>query len=132
VGARICGEHGLALTSTTVWCLLFAALAIWAGARIRMLPVGIVAALTLISCVYMARPALLVSCSCHRDCHWYHLFRRSMGSVAVLTRHHLYFARPDKRSSEDCSRVVLALCLKRPRVKIYVPMRCVRALQIQH
>ncbi len=34
--------------------LLLAALAIWAGLRIRMLPVGIVAALTLIGCIYLA------------------------------------------------------------------------------
>jgi len=34
--------------------LLLAALAIWAGARTRMLPVGIVAALTLIGCIYLA------------------------------------------------------------------------------
>jgi len=40
--------------SHSLGLLLFAALAIWAGARIRMLPVGIVAALTLIGCVYLA------------------------------------------------------------------------------
>jgi len=34
--------------------LLLAALAIWAGLRIRMLPVGIVAALTVIGCIYLA------------------------------------------------------------------------------
>ena len=40
--------------SHSLGVLLFAALAIWAGVRIRMLPVGIVAALTLIGCVYLA------------------------------------------------------------------------------
>jgi len=40
--------------SHSLGVLLFAALAIWAGARIRMLPIGIVAALTLIGCVYLA------------------------------------------------------------------------------
>jgi len=44
----------IALISHSLGVLLFAALAIWAGARIRMLPVGIVAALTLIGCVYLA------------------------------------------------------------------------------
>jgi hypothetical protein len=39
--------------SHSLGVLLFAALAIWAGARIRMLPGGIVAALTLIGCVYL-------------------------------------------------------------------------------
>lgn len=39
--------------SHSLGLLLFAALAIWAGARIKMLPVGIVAALTLIGCVYL-------------------------------------------------------------------------------
>jgi hypothetical protein len=33
--------------------LLFAALAVWAGARINRLPVGIMPALTLIGCVYL-------------------------------------------------------------------------------
>ena len=40
--------------SHSLGVLLLAALAIWAGARIRMLPVGIVAALTLIGCIYLA------------------------------------------------------------------------------
>jgi hypothetical protein len=42
--------------SHSLGVLVFAALAIWAGARIRMLPdpVSIVAALTLIGCVYLA------------------------------------------------------------------------------
>jgi hypothetical protein len=40
--------------SHSVGVLLLAAVAIWAGARMRMVPVGIVAALTLIGCVYLA------------------------------------------------------------------------------
>jgi len=39
--------------SHSLGVLLVAGLAIWAGARIRPLPVGIVAALTLIGCVYL-------------------------------------------------------------------------------
>jgi hypothetical protein len=37
----------------SIGVLLFAALAIWAGARINRLPVGIMPALTLIGCVYL-------------------------------------------------------------------------------
>ena len=40
--------------SHSLGLLLFAALAMWAGARIRMLPIGIVAMLTLVGCVYLA------------------------------------------------------------------------------
>ena len=32
-----------------------------------------------------SRPALLVSLSCHRRCHWHWLLRRRMDSVATLT-----------------------------------------------
>jgi hypothetical protein len=39
--------------SHSLGILLFGALAIWVGARIKMPPVGIVAALTLIGCVYL-------------------------------------------------------------------------------
>src|SRR5947207_13119031 len=39
--------------SHSLGVLLFGALAIWAGTRARMLPLGIVAALTLIGCVYL-------------------------------------------------------------------------------
>jgi len=52
VGARTCGEPGLALTSATAGVLLFGALAIWAGCRVNRLPVGILPALTLIGCIY--------------------------------------------------------------------------------
>src|SRR5262249_51153330 len=34
-----------------------------------------------------SRPALLVSHSCHRRCHWYRLLRRRVGPVVDLTRH---------------------------------------------
>lgn len=37
----------------SIGVLLFAALAIWAGARINRLPAGIMPALTLIGCVYL-------------------------------------------------------------------------------
>ena len=40
--------------SHSLGVLLFATLAIWAGVRIKMLPAGITAALTLIGCVYLA------------------------------------------------------------------------------
>src|SRR5260370_12178612 len=40
--------------SHSLGILLFAALAIWARTRIRMLPVGIVGALTAIRCVFLA------------------------------------------------------------------------------
>jgi hypothetical protein len=39
--------------SHSLGVLLFAALAVWAGARINTLPVGIMPALTLIGCVYL-------------------------------------------------------------------------------
>ncbi len=39
--------------SHSLGLLLFAAVAIWAGTRSRMLPVGIVAALTVIGCAYL-------------------------------------------------------------------------------
>jgi hypothetical protein len=39
--------------SHSLGVLLFAALAVWSGARIRTLPGGIVAALTVIGCVYL-------------------------------------------------------------------------------
>ena len=53
-----------------------------------MLSVGIVAALTLIGCVYLAltlryfyrAPAIV-------HCHWTRLLRRGTGPVAALTRH---------------------------------------------
>jgi len=53
-GATDMWRAWIALISHSLGVLLCAALAIWAGARIRMLPVGIVAALTLIGCVYLA------------------------------------------------------------------------------
>ena len=40
--------------SHSLGVLLLAAVAIWAGTRMRMVPVGIVAALTLIGCIYLA------------------------------------------------------------------------------
>src|SRR5260370_13544286 len=40
--------------SHSLGVLLFAALAIWAGARIGMLPIGILAAPTLVGCVHLA------------------------------------------------------------------------------
>ena len=40
--------------SHSLGVLLLAAVAIWAGTRMRMVPVGIVAALTLVGCVYLA------------------------------------------------------------------------------
>jgi hypothetical protein len=40
--------------SHSLGVLLLAAVAIWAGTRMRMVPVSIVAALTLVGCVYLA------------------------------------------------------------------------------
>jgi hypothetical protein len=39
--------------SHSLGVLLFAALAVWAGSRIKTLPVGIIPALTLIGCLYL-------------------------------------------------------------------------------
>jgi len=36
--------------------------------------------------LFGSRAALLVSCSCHRRCHWHWLLRRRMDSVTTLTR----------------------------------------------
>jgi hypothetical protein len=72
--------------SHSLGVLLFAALAVWAGTRINSLPVGIMPALTDRLRLSSSRPALLVSDSCHRHCHWYRLLRRRMGPVAEVTR----------------------------------------------
>jgi hypothetical protein len=42
--------------SHSLGVLLFGALAVWAGSRIKTLPVGIMPALTLIGCVYLVSP----------------------------------------------------------------------------
>src|SRR5712691_5725954 len=60
--------------SHSLGVLLFGALEVWAGSRIKTLPVGIMPALTPDRLrLSGSRPALLVSDSCHRHCHWYRL-----------------------------------------------------------
>lgn len=72
--------------SHSLGVLLLAAVAIWAGTRMRVVPVGIVAALTLIGCIYLVLAlALLVPDSSYRRCLWYRLLRCCMDPVTKVT-----------------------------------------------
>lgn len=73
--------------SHSLGVLLVAGLAFWAGTQLNTLPVGVIIPSADIDRLRLSgsRPALLVSHSRHRHCHWHKLLRRRMDSVVTLT-----------------------------------------------